>query len=104
MDRETKEILSEADHVKSMLDSNGWKSVYGKLSEKLLDLQNIHNLDMTQPETLNTQLAARKMAIEIVWAWLKNDVFGFVEQQEANNKKADAQNPESYIGIEPLDA
>ena len=87
MDNETKEILSEADHIKGMTESDGWKSVKAKLDLKILDLQNISNLDMTDVATLPAQLAARKMAVEIFWAWLKNDVYGFVEQQESNNRK-----------------
>ena len=86
-DRETKDILTEADHVKSMTESDGWKSVKGKLEQKILDLQNINNLDLTDPNTLPTQLIARKMAVDVIWSWLKNDVYGFVEQQELNNKK-----------------
>lgn len=88
-DKETKEILSTADHVKSMIQSDGWKHVYGRLQERILDLQNINNLDMTKVDTLATQLAARKMAVDEMWAWLKLDVFGFVEQQETNNQKQD---------------
>lgn len=86
-DKETKEILSEADHVKAMLDSDGWKFAHGKLVDKVMDLQNIHNLDMTDPNTINTQLAARKMAVAIISDWLQRDVYGFVEQQELNNQK-----------------
>lgn len=89
MDKETKEILTEADHVKAMLGSDGWKSIYGKLQSRILDLQNIANLDMTKPETLTIQLAGRTMAVQVIWDWLKQDVTGFVEQQENNNKKID---------------
>lgn len=98
-DIETKEILSEADHVKAMTDSDGWKSVFGKLQTKILDLQNINNLDMTDVTTLPAQLAARKMAVDIIWGWLNQDVFGFVEQQEANAQRL-AQTPESFISRE----
>lgn len=86
-DKETKEILSEADHVKAMIGSDGWKSVETKLKERILDLQNINNLDVVKIETLPQQLAARKMAVEVIWDWLKKDVYGFVEQQESNAQK-----------------
>lgn len=95
-DKETKQILSEADHIKYMLLSDGWKTVYGKLQTRLLDLQNIHNLDMTKPETLPIQLASRTMAVQIIWDWLKQDVVGFVEQQENNNTKIEDRS-ESFI-------
>lgn len=96
--KETQQILTEADHVRSMTDSEGWKSVKGKLDAKILDLQNINNLDMTELSTLPAQLAARKMAVDIIWAWLKTDVYGFIEQQEANNQKAKDKEQENFIG------
>lgn len=99
-DTETNKILTEADHVKSMLNSDGWKSVYGKLQVRLLDLQNIHNLDMTKPETLPIQLASRQMAVQTIWEWLKADVIGFVEQQESNNAKMVEKGIDDFIGRE----
>ena len=87
MDKEEGEQLTEAQHVESLLNSEGWKSIYGKLSTRLLDLQNISNLDMTKPETLSIQLASRKMAVDEIWAWLKADVFGFVEAAKTNTGK-----------------
>lgn len=97
-DKETKEILSEADHVKAMLGSDGWKSVKGKLDVRILDLQNINNLDTTDVSTLGQQLAARKMAVDIIFTWLKADVYGFVEQQESNNQKLIDEGVENFIG------
>lgn len=100
MDKETKEILSEADHIKSMLNSDGWKSVFAKLQTRLLDLQNIHNLDMTKPETLPIQLASRTMAVATIWDWVRQDITGFVEQQESNNAKMTDNKIESFISRE----
>lgn len=99
-DKETKQILSEADHVKNMLGSDGWKSVKGKLDNRILDLQNINNLDLADVNTLATQLIARKMAVEIIFTWLKADVYGFVEQQEKNNQKLTNEKSEEFIGRE----
>ena len=100
MDNDTKEILSEADHVRNLQNSDGWKIVYGKLQNRLLDLQNIHNLDMSKPETLSIQLAARKMAVETIWDWLKQDVTGFVEQQQNNNAQVLNKQVDDFIGRE----
>lgn len=90
------EIITEADHIASLLNSDGWKSVYGKLTNRILDLQNIANLDMTKPETLSIQLAARTMAVEHIMAWLKADVFGFVEAAKVNAEQP-IQKEEAYI-------
>lgn len=96
--KDTQKILTEADHVRAMTDSDGWKSVKGKLDAKILDLQNINNLDMTDVSTLPAQLAARKLAVDIIWAWLKADVYGFIEQQEANNQRVKDKEQETFIG------
>ena len=79
--------LTEADNIIAMIESAGWKSVKGKLDIRILDLQNINNLDISDVSTLATQLAARKMASEIIFDWLKQDVYGFVEQQTTNTVK-----------------
>lgn len=99
-DKDTQEILTEADHVKAMIGSDGWKSVKGKLDVKILDLQNINNLDMADVGTLPAQLAARKMAVDIIFNWLKADVYGFVEQQESNSQKLASKESEEFIGRE----
>lgn len=99
-DNETNQILSDADHVKSMINSDGWRIVHEKLVQKVMDLQNIYNLDMTDVSTINIQLAARKMAVETITNWLKTDVTGFVEQQESNNQQLIEKGIESFIGRE----
>jgi hypothetical protein len=96
IDKETKEILSDADHVRNMVNSQGWGYVKGKLDDLILDLQNINNLDMTNVDSLNAQIAARKMAVDVIFGWLKLHVYGFVEQQEANNQPLPTQ-PENFI-------
>lgn len=98
-DKDTQQILTEADHVRALTDSEGWKSVKGKLDARILDLQNINNLDMADIGTLPAQLAARKMAVDILFLWLKSDVYGFVEQQQQNNEKL-TQQSENFIGRE----
>lgn len=91
-DKDTEQILTEADHVRSMLGSDGWKYVKDKFDTKVLDLQNIHNLDYTDVNSLATQLAARKMAVQYMSDWYFKDVLGFVEQQEANNRPKPVEN------------
>lgn len=70
-----------------MLEGKGWAIIKAKLDARVLDLQSIRNLDLSKPETLNIQLAARSMAVDEIVAWIKNDVHGFVEQQIANNRQ-----------------
>jgi len=79
MDPETRKVFTDADHVKSMLESDGWKIAKERFDALILDLQNIHNLDMEKPDTLGIQLASRRMAVETMMAWLKG-LYGTVEQ------------------------
>lgn len=84
LDAETKEILSDGEEVRLLTESRGWGVIKSKLEGRILDLQNINNLDIDKPETLSIQLLARKMAVDEIWAWLKADVYGFAEQQTTN--------------------
>lgn len=84
VDPETKKELSDGEEVANLLESRGWDVVKTKLDNRIIDLQNINNLDGDKPETLSIQLAARKMASDLLFGWLTSDVYGFAEQQKAN--------------------
>ena len=98
-DKDTKEILSAADHVRNMTESDGWKIVKDKLDARILDLQNINNLDTEKIDTIPAQLASRKMTVDTLFTWLKSDVYGFIEQQASNNAKM-GEKAEEFIGRE----
>ena len=83
MDKESTKILTEADFIEAMIASDGWKLVKAKLDNRILDLQNINNLDMSDVNTLPAQLASRKMTADYLFSWLKEDIYGFIEQQRA---------------------
>lgn len=99
-DQDTKKILSDADHVKAMTESDGWKIVKAKLDERIIDLQSMATLDRTKPETLNIQIDGRLLAVDTMFTWLKADIYGFVEQQELNNQKMLEKGIDSFIGRE----
>ena|ERR1700749_2872890 len=96
-DTETQKLLTDADHVKSLTESQGWEIVKARLDQRILDLQNINNLDLSKIDTLPQQLAARQMAVAEMFAWLKQDVYGFVHQQESNNQEL-LEKAEDFIG------
>ena len=48
MKNEEGQQLTTAQHVESMLNSDGWKYAKEKFDQRILDLQNINNLDMTK--------------------------------------------------------
>ena len=96
-DNDTQQILTEADHVRSLTLSDGWRLIKAKLDARIIDLQNIANLDMTKIDTLPQQLAARQMAVGMIFDWLKADIYGFIEQQENNNQLL-KEKQEDFIG------
>lgn len=96
LDAETQKVLTDAEEVANLIESKGWGVIHGKLTEKILDLQNINNIDVSDPATLSSQLLGRKLASDLLFAWLKGDVFGLVEQAKANNM-VDAVDRESFV-------
>jgi hypothetical protein len=82
-DSETAQILTEADEIKNLTESRGWGIIKAKLDAKILDLQNISNID---ENNLAIDLKARLLASRFLFAWLKEDVYGVIEQQEANSQ------------------
>lgn len=84
LDPETKQLLTDADHLRLMVESAGWRLAKAKLDARIIDLQNINNLDVAMP--LEPQILGRKMAADEMFAWLKADIYGFIEQQDTANQ------------------
>jgi len=97
LDADTQKELTDGEEVSNLIQSRGWAVVKEKLDVKILDLQNINNLDLSTLDTIATQIAARKMASDLIFAWLKDDVFGYVEQQTANNVALRDKRDEGFI-------
>lgn len=97
VDSETKKELSDGEEVANLLESRGWGIVKPKLDNFILDLQNINNLDDSKPETLSIQLAARRLASELLYTWLQNNVYGYAEQQKANAEMLVDPKDTSYV-------
>lgn len=92
-DQETNEVLTEGEELLNMTRSRGWGIARGKLTEKILDLQNIHNVDDTSIDNVVVDMKSRKLAVAILFAFLK-DIEGTASQHEANRELV-YKNPES---------
>lgn len=95
LDAETQKQLTDAEEVANLISSKGWGVIYGRLQEEILDLQNINNLDNNQP--LEPQILGRKLASDLIFAWLKRDVFGLVEQAEASKQALQQADSNGYV-------
>ena len=82
LDADTRKQLTDGEEVANLLTSRGWGIIHEKFVKRVMDLQNLANLDMEKPETLSIQVAARIMAANEMGAWYAQDVVGFVEQQQ----------------------
>lgn len=96
MDKETQAMLTDADEVRATLSGTGWRIIEDKLKARILDLQNINNLPDGDPSAMMQELKARVLASKLLFDWLKLDVHGFVEQQDANRATVE-QRDEAYI-------
>lgn len=100
-DRETQKVLTDGEELAMMAKSRGWGIAREMLVDKILDLQNIHNVDDTSIDKVLADIKARKLAAQILFEF-KNAVEGKVEQYEANKDMMDDPRQEQgYIEIKP---
>lgn len=84
-DLETSQIQARGVSLQSMVQSEGWKIVKGKFTDKLLDLQSIRNLPVTgTPTQIKQEIAIRNTVSEIILEVLK-EIEGEAEQYKGNN-------------------
>lgn len=97
LDTETAQQLSIGQHVQGMVGTVGWRIVKEKLDAKIMDLQMIGNVEGNTPEEKVTNMAARGMAVSILFEWLKNDVYGLIEQQNVASEALTDGETNTYI-------
>lgn len=85
MDNEEKKLLTDGEQLKLMTEHPGWSICRQKIADKIMDLQFIANVDDSTPEKALMDMKARKLAVSVLWDWLKSDIEGAVEQHIINN-------------------
>lgn len=96
-DKDTEKVLSDAENLRLMTESEGWKIAYASLSERILDLQNINNVDDSSIENAIHDMKARKAAAAILFEWVKKDVYGKVEQGIVSQQAMENHEAETFI-------
>ena len=81
LEPETQNLQTEAEHVQAMLGSEGWRIVERKLTDRLIDLQSVMNIEGDDPAKIMTDIIARREVVKLTTDWLKRDIYGFVDQQ-----------------------
>lgn len=85
MDNETKKILSDAENLDLMTQHPGWLVARQMISDKIMDLQFIANVDDSTPEKALIDMKSRKYAVEILFSFLKEDIEGTIAQNKVNS-------------------
>ena len=96
-DKETEKVISDAEHLRMMTESEGWKIAYQSLTDRILDLQNINNVDDSSIENAIADMKARKAAATILFEWVKRDVYGKVEQSTVAQAALENHAQETFI-------
>ncbi len=82
-DKETQNIVAEQKSIESLTQHEAWPIIRGKLTDKILDLQNAFNIDDRTATTMLRDLSARKLASTMLFDWLR-EIEGTAEQAKAN--------------------
>lgn len=102
LDEETKKELTDAESILFMTESRGWKVVKERLDAKIVDLQLIGNVEGSTPDEKVKNMEARAMAVTILYDWLRDDVYGYIEQQKAASEALQDTNEEGFVSRSTL--
>lgn len=85
MDKETLSINREGQMIDDFTKSEGWTWIKDRLTERILDLQSIRNInDKLSPEEVVLDIKARNTAVEILLEVIRT-VEGRASQHANNN-------------------
>lgn len=82
MDRNTARELTRSEEIKALVQSTGWLEVRKLLLDKMIELNDITNIEVTDPSQLVIIVRAKQEAVAILAEWL--------QQIEGIAKNADA--------------
>lgn len=89
-DLETQKVLTEGEQIRNLVRDGGWGLAKQRLTDKLIDLQSVNNIDTDDPNKLILDIQTRKGVIAIVLEWLK-EIEGIAAQHDGNQiQKEDA--------------
>lgn len=84
-DIETKTVESRGKLLKELSENPGWHLAKSILSDKILDIQSIMNIDDTDPIKVFQEVQTRRIAAGLILEWLQ-EIEGTAQQYEANTK------------------
>lgn len=89
-DIDTQKVLTEGEQIRNLTREGGWGLAKQRLTNKLLDLQSINNIDTTKTDDVILDIKVRKNVVAIVLEWVK-EIEGIAAQHDGNQlNKTDA--------------
>lgn len=93
---EDSRLFREGEMLQGFVHSEGWKWAKDRLTEKLMDLQSIMNMDDSSPENVILDLKARRMAVELLMSWLRQ-LEGRADQHQGNKGLSHREEDETIV-------
>lgn len=90
IDQETAQLLSESDHIRQTLDSEGWKLMAERLDTIIARITDIRSFTEIPKERFAEELERRLGSVSIVEEWLnaiKGEVMTSLEVAETEHSK-----------------
>jgi len=84
LDKETKEILSDGEKIKLMVEGDAWSIVRKKMLNQIMDLQSVRNVEIaSNPAEILIDIKARLVVIDTLLNFLR-EIEGMAEQYDSN--------------------
>lgn len=71
-DKETKQVITDAKQLQSLVNSEGWGVAREKLVHKITDLQNAFNIEDKDEHEMLVDLRSRKLASSVLFDWIRD--------------------------------
>jgi len=88
MDIETQKIYAEGEAVSEYVKSKAWGIVKQKFHDKILDLQNVRNVNTKDVNSIALDVLARQAAVDILEEFTK-EIEGLASQFDSNKNLAE---------------
>lgn len=89
--------MTEGELLQMLVEHDAWPLARKKLTDRILDLQSIKNIDTSDVQTLVTDIKARNAAVDILMEWLR-EIEGIADQHK--NNQLNVTEEDSYVVIE----
>ena len=96
MDKDTRNALSDADYLREMTGTEGWRIAKKRFFDKINELSDILSFDNLDPQKLMLQIASHQQAIKQMIDWL-GSIEGDVAQEKNYNEILQKEKENSYI-------